>query len=257
MSPSLKTPKKKRSVIRFLWRALCAVGVLTLAGVIWLAAGGPVYIDRWLDVTQPPVRAEAIVVLGGGTNGDNLPLPQGWERISAAARLYADGFAPVVIFSGGGTSSVSESEVYANAAAWLGIPREAMVFEPKAQSTADHGRALLGLMLPRGNAIGTDTPLLVATSAFHSRRALLSFSRAGFTHVRVVSRYVLNPAARVVNRAPASAAPLPSGSPLALTNTVTGYQPSGKRYDDVLFRLAYRAFDFFIGLREVGAVLLS
>jgi uncharacterized SAM-binding protein YcdF (DUF218 family) len=247
-------------VIRFLWRAMCAAGVLTLAGVLWLAAGGPVYIDRWLDVTQSPRRAEASVVVGGGTNGDNLPLPQGWERLSAAARLYADGFAPVVIFSGGGTSRVSESEIYANAAAWLGIPREAMVFEAKAQSPADHGRAILGLALPGGPAIGPDTPLLVVTSAFHSRRALLSFSRAGFTHVRVVSRYEANPAARAANRAPAAGtapAPLPAGSPLALTSSVTGYQPSGKRYDDVLFRLAYRAFDFFIGLREVGAVLLS
>ena len=261
---------KKRRVARFLWRALSAAGVLTLAGVLWLAAGGPVGIDRWLDVTETPVRSEAIVVLGGGTTGDNLPLPQGWERLSAAARLYADGFAPVVIFSGGGTARVSESEIYANAAAWLGIPRESMVFEPKAQSTADHGRALRGLVLPKGNAIGPDTPLLVVTSAFHSRRALLSFSRAGFTHVRVVSRYAPNPAARAVNSAPApapapvtasapapAAAPPPAGSPVTLTNTVAGYQPSGKRYDDVLFRLAYRAFDFFIGLREVGAVLLS
>jgi hypothetical protein len=30
----------------------------------------------------------------------------------------------------------------------------------------------------------------------------------------------------------------------ALTNTVIGYEPSGKQYGDVLFRLAYRAFDF-------------
>ena len=247
-----------RSVIRFLWRTLCVAGVLTFAGVLWLAGGGPVFIDRWLDVTESPLRAEAIVVLGGGTNGDNLPLPQGWERLSAAARLFADGFAPVVIFSGGGTSSVSESEIYANAAAWLGIPRDAMVFEAKAHSTADHGRAVRGLVLPNGTVIAPDTPLLVVTSTFHSRRALLSFSRAGFTHVRVVSRYASDPTARAVNRAPSAAPiPLPAGSPLALTNTVTGYQPSGKVYGDVLFRLAYRAFDFLIALREVGAVLLS
>ena len=247
---------KPRKVLRFLWRALSVAGVLTLAGVLWLAAGGPVFIDRWLDVTQPPTKAEAIVVLGGGTNGDNLPLPQGWERISVAARLFSDGFAPVVVFSGGGTSRVSESEIYANAAAWLGIPREAMVFEPKAQSTADHGRAIRGLELPKGITIGPDTPLLVVTSAFHSRRALLSFSRAGFTHVRVVSSYVSTPAARAKNSAPAPAK-LPPGSPVALTNTVATHQPSGKRYDDVLFRMAYRTFDFFIWLREVGAVLLS
>jgi uncharacterized SAM-binding protein YcdF (DUF218 family) len=245
-----------RKTVRWIWRLVSVAGVLTLAFVIWLAAGGPVFIDDWLDVTQAPAKAEAIVVLGGGTNGDNLPLPQGWERISVASRLFSDGFAPVVIFSGGGTARVSESEIYANAAAWLGIPREAMVFEPNAQSTADHGRVIRGLVLPNGRTIGPDTPLLVVTSAFHSRRALLSFSKAGFSHVRVVSYYTSSPAARAANRAAAPARP-PAGSPAALTNTVATHQPSGKQYNDVLFRLAYRAFDFFINLREVGAVLLS
>jgi uncharacterized SAM-binding protein YcdF (DUF218 family) len=112
------------------------------------------------------------------------------------------------------------------------------------------------MALPDGTAITVDTPLLVVTSAFHSRRALLAFARAGFRQVRVVSHYALNPAARAANPAPMTA-PAPAGSPVTLTNTVSGYQPSGKRYDDVLFRLAYRAFDFFIALREVGAVLLS
>jgi uncharacterized SAM-binding protein YcdF (DUF218 family) len=259
-----------RRVGRLVWRLASAAGLLTLAGVLWLAAGGPVGIDTWLDVTERPVRAEAIVVLGGGTTGDNLPLPQGWERLSAAAALFADGFAPVVIFSGGGTARISESEIYANAAAWLGIPRPAMILEPKAQSTADHGHALRGMALPGGTTVGPDTPLLVVTSTFHSRRALLAFARAGFTRVRVVSRYTSTPSARAANAVPPgltpssrsiSAAPAPPapppGSPAALTNTVAEHKPSGKRYDDVLFRLAYRAFDFFIGLREVGAVLLS
>jgi len=241
---------------RGVWRLVSALGILTLAGVLWLASGAPIGIDRWLDVTEPPMRAEAIVVLGGGTTGDNLPLPQGWERLSTAAHLFADGFAPVVILSGGGTSRVSESEVYANAASWLGIPRSAMIFEATSQSTSDHGHAVRGMVLPTGQTITPDTPLLVVTSAFHSRRALLAFFRAGFTQVRVVSRYTPRPPAVGGGAAPA-APPAPSGSPAALTNTVAGYQPSGKRYDDVLFRLAYRAFDFFIGLREVGAVLLS
>lgn len=206
-------------------------GVITLAGLLWLAAGAPVGIDRWLDVTGPPMRAEAIVVLGGGSTGDNLPLPQGWERLSTAAGLFTEGFAPIVIISGGGTERVSESEVYANAGAWLGIPRSAIVFESMAQSTSDHGYALSGLTLPNGTIITTDTPLLVVRSAFHSRRALMAFTRAGFTHVRVVSHYTAK-------------APAPPGTPGALTNTVIGYEPSGKQYGDVLFRLAYRAFDF-------------
>lgn len=243
-------------VVQVVRRTACVAGLLTLAGLFWLAGGGPTGIDRWLDVTQPPIDAAAIVVLGGGTNGDNLPLPQGWERLTTASRLFSDGFAPIVIFSGGGTSRVSESEIYANAAAWLGIPRSAMVFEPKAQSTADHGFALRGLALPDGTVITTDMPLLVVTSAFHSRRALMAFHRAGFTRVRVVSRHTADPEARVRANAPVGPPP-PPDSPAALTNTVAGHQPSGKVYGDVLFRLAYRAFDFFIGLREVGAVMLS
>jgi len=242
-------------MLRLIWRLIVVAGVLMLAGVAWLASGAPVGVDAWLDVTQTPAPAEAIVVLGGGTTGDNLPLPQGWERLTAAARLYADGFAPVVIVSGGGTSGVSEAEIYANAAVWLGIPRAAMVFEAKAHSTSDHGHVLRGFELPNGRTIGPDTPLLVVTSTFHSRRALLAFSRAGFTRVRVVSRYTSTPSTRAVVPGHVAAAPK-AGSPAALTNTVDGYQPSGKRYDDVLFRLAYRAFDFCIGLREVGAILV-
>ena len=233
-----------KTIVVAVWRVMSAAGILTLAGLLWLAGGGPIGIDRWLDVTEPAVPAEAIVVLGGGTTSDNLPLPQGWERITTAARLYTDGLAPVVIFSGGGTARVSESEIYANAAVWLGIPRSAIVFEPTAQSTSDHGHALRGFVLPDGTAIGPDTPLLVVTSTFHSRRALMAFARAGFRHVRIVSHHTPR-------------APAPAGTPAALTNSVVGYQPSAKRYDDVLFRLAYRVFDLFIGLREVGAVMLS
>ncbi len=156
-----------RTIALAVRRLVATMSVLALTGLLWLATGAPIGIDRWLDVTEPPTQAQAIVVLGGGTTGDNLPLPQRRERIATAAQLFRDGFAPSVIFSGGGPERVSESEVYTNAAAWLGIPRS------------------------------------------------------------------------------------------ALTNTVPSYQPSGKQYGDVLFRLAYRTFDFFIGLREVGAVVLS
>jgi uncharacterized SAM-binding protein YcdF (DUF218 family) len=231
-------------MLKFLRQFVLTLSVCTLLAVVWFAAGGPTGVDRWLDVTEPPLPAAAIVVLGGGTNGANLPLPQGWDRLSTAAHLFRDGFAPVVIFSGGGTSRVSEAEIYANAGAWLGIPRAAMQFESKAQSTADHGHALREVVLPGGTRIQTDTPLLVVTSTFHSRRALMAFHQAGFSCVRIVSSY--------------SARKPPSvGTPAALKSTVPTHAPSGKQYNDILFRMAYRSFDLFIGLREVGAILVG
>ncbi|MBK9241832.1 MAG: YdcF family protein [Acidobacteria bacterium] len=248
-----------KPTLRILWRFVRAFGVLTLVLMLWLAAGWPVGIDRWLDVTEPPEPAAAIVVLGGGTGAGSLPLQQGWERINTAHRLYAAGFAPVVIFSGSGTQNVSQSEIYANAAAWMGIPRSVMVLEATAGGTQDHGHALRGMVLPTGAVIAADTPLLVVTSTFHSRRALMAFSRAGFTRVRVVSQFTASPPdASEEPSAPAVGEP-PEGTvrPDTLTNSVADYQPSDKRYGDLLFRLAHRTFDFFINLREMGAILLS
>ncbi len=229
--------------MRWIRRTFLTVSVVTFLGVVWLVLGGPIFVDRWLDVTQPPQRADAIVVLAGGTTG-NLPLPQGWERLTTAANLFVDEMAPVVIFSGGGTSKVAEAEIYANAGAWLGIPRTAMVFESKAQTTGDHGVALLAVTLPGGQPITTSTPLLVVTSTFHSRRALMAFDKAGFTNVRMVSTYTPQ-------------APARAGTPGALTSSIPTHRPSGKRYDDFLFRAAYRSFDLFIGLREVGAIFIE
>jgi uncharacterized SAM-binding protein YcdF (DUF218 family) len=231
-------------VLRVLRRAVIAAGLLTLAGLLWIAAGWSTGIDRWLDVTQPPVPSEAIVVLGGGTGMGNLPLTQGWERITTAVRLFRDGLAPVVIFTGSGSTRASQSEVYANAAQWMGLPRSAMMLEATAEGTADHGFALLTLTLPDGRPITTETRLLVVTSPFHSRRALMAFSRAGFRNVRIAGDHTPD-------------TPAEEGTPEGLVNTVEGYEPSTKTYDDVLLRLAYGSFDFFVHLREAGAILVS
>jgi uncharacterized SAM-binding protein YcdF (DUF218 family) len=238
-----------RRLAKWLWRLVLAMCVVTASGVVWVAGGGRLFVDQWLDVTESPAPAAAIIVLAGGTNGRNVPLAQGWDRLVTANELFADRWAPTVVLSGGGTTQVAESEIYANAAAWLGIPREAMILESKAQGTRDHGAALLGTRLPGGSVIDAETPLLVVTSAFHSRRALLSFHRAGFDRVRVVANYT-------ARRGPDSVA-APTGAPSALTSSVPDHQPSGKRYDDPLFRLAYRSYDLFMGLREASAIVVE
>lgn len=238
-----------RRLWRWCVRVFVAGCVLVTLAVAWLALGGPTGVDRWLDVSEPPVPASAIVVLAGGTNGRNLPLAQGWDRLVTATELFADRYAPAVIISGGGSSALTEAEIYANAARWLGVAREAVVLETRAHGTKDHGSVLMGLTLPDGTRLSADTPLLVVTSAFHARRALLSFHRAGFLRVRIVASYTA--------RRDTASVPPSAGSPAALTATVRDHRPSGKRYDDPLFRLAYRSFDFFIGLREVAAIMLE
>ncbi len=203
-----------------------------------MAAGLPILIDRWLVKTERPVQADYIVCLSGGVTGDNLPSEAGWRRIYTACQLYLDGYGKKIVFAGGGASDVSEAEVYAEAAMWLGCAEQSFAFEPGAGSTADHPLSLLG-----SNELGIskESALNIVTSPLHSRRTALCFKKAGFQNFRVVANYVSR------KQDPALVRQL-------RTSRFEFYQPSGKTYDDVLMRLRTRSGYFFEALREAAAI---
>ncbi len=227
-----------RKAWRLLRWYLVVAGILAHALVFWLGFGGPVFLDRWLVVSERPVEAGAIVCLAGGLSGNNLPTESGMQRIYTAVQLYLDGYAPRVIFSGGGSGGISQSEVYAEVAGWLGLPREAAVVDPFPGSTAEHPWNVLKIKEP---PIRRDTVLLVATSPLHSRRAALCFRKAGFSRFRMVTHYTARRKGKAADR-------------LAKTSRVKEYVPSGKRYGDFLFRLRVRSGYFLEALRETAAI---
>jgi len=51
-----------------------------------------------------------------------MPTEDGWQRIYTSVQVYLDGYAPKIVFSGGGTEKLTEAEVYAKAASWIGGP---------------------------------------------------------------------------------------------------------------------------------------
>ena len=60
-------------VRRFGTRVLATAGAVALIVILWLLLGWPLGVDRWLDVTEKPEQADAIVCIGGGTySGDVL-----------------------------------------------------------------------------------------------------------------------------------------------------------------------------------------
>ncbi len=206
--------------------------------VIWIAAGGPIFIDRWLDVTGPPAPAAYVICPTAGLSGANLPTEAGWSCIYTAVQLYLDGFGNRIIFTGGGTGKVTEAEVYAEAAGWLGCPRDAVEFEPGAASTAEHPRYLL-----KSAAVSIDrtTRLNIVGSRIHSRRLALCFKKAGFVNFRLVSGYVSKRAEPGLVRE-------------LLVSRFTSYRPSGKTYDDILNRLRWQSGRLFESLREIVAI---
>lgn len=239
MRPLSPSTRGRSGVLRrFVVLPLTVVGTLALLVVVWLVLDWPILIDRYLVVNEQPAPARAIVCIGGGIGGHQLPLDAGWQRIYTAVQLYADGFAPVVVFSGGGGSRLSEAEVYAEAANWLGLPREAVALDPYTGSTAEHPRNLLKV---EKLGITRDTPLLVVTSPIHARRTELCFRKTGFTNFRLVTSWVAMKAGpEVVREGRASAVP--------------AYRPNNKRYDHPLNRLRWGLDTVFMALNEWAAI---
>ena len=105
-----------------------------------------------LTVDTGPVRAQALVVLGGGDNS---------ERARYAAQLYKEGEAPWVICSGQGDCDANRDVLEKN-----GVPATAISEEPRSRTTSENARFSLPLLRQRGA-----TNIIIVTSWYHSRRA--------------------------------------------------------------------------------------
>ncbi len=217
---------------------LLAAGIVATVFIVWMAAGWPIVFDRWLVKSEQPMKADYVVCIASGLNGNNLPTDAGWNRIYTAVQIYLDGYGKKIIFSGGGSSGVSEAEVYAEAAIWLGCPEHSVAFEPGAGSTADHPESLL-----KSEELGVsrESLLNIVTSPIHSRRVALCFKKAGFRNFQVVGDYISR------RQDPAVVRQL-------RRSRFESFQPSGKTYDDVLIRLRWRTGYFFEALREAAAI---
>jgi len=142
-------------------------------------------VGRFLIVADRLDRADVIIVLSGG---------RGDERVRQAAELYHQGYAPLVLLSGGEEmAGISVPEMLRRQALALGIPAEALLSEPDSTSTAEQARFLRPLLEPRGVKRA-----IIVTSSYHSRRTRYLF-RKGFQgsgidlRVYPVQRDVFNP----------------------------------------------------------------
>lgn len=228
--------KVARILTRLVHWSLLATGVLTIVLGLWLASGRRTPLERLVQESSAPQPAAAIICVTAGLSGHRLPTEEGWHRVYTAVQLLGDGFAPVIVFSGGGAGVLSEAEVYAEAARWLGAPADALVLDPVPGSTAEHPRNLLGL---EGVRITRDTPLLLVTSPLHSKRTSMVFRKAGFTKLRTVTSYE---------------ASSPAIARSARTSAVPSFAPNGKSYGDPLNQLRWGFNDFIVALRELSAL---
>ena len=225
-----------RMLARWVKHGFVVVGIAAVFLSTWLMTGRSIGLERLVTESDSPRPATAIICVTGGIASHGLPTPEGWDRIYAAVQLLADGLAPTIIFSGGGAENVSEAEVYAEAARWLGSPAEALVLDPVPGSTAEHPANLLRLA---GTEIRYDTSLLVVTSRLHSKRTAMSFRKAGFTNFRLITSYEARQTPLARSR---------------LRSEIPTFKPNEKNYGDPLNRLRWGFNDTIVALGEMLAI---
>lgn len=149
-----------------------ARGVAGLAATLVVTLA--VAVDRFGQVDSAR-RAQAVVVLGARVEPDGRPSTTLQLRVEHAARLWREGVAPVLLFSGGvGEAGVAEAEVAARAAQALGVPAGACVVEAASHDTAQNARFSARILRAHGW-----TDVVVTSDPYHLLRARQLFRREG------------------------------------------------------------------------------
>ena len=135
------------------------VAVAGSCSLLLLALAALVFPRQVLTVDSGPVRADVLLVLGGG----------GLERPLRAAELFKAGAAPWVICTGIGDA--------VDHYAWLtnhGVPATAIQLETRSKTTWENARFTIALLHARHLKSA-----IIVTTWYHSRRALACFKNCG------------------------------------------------------------------------------
>lgn len=155
-------------------RLLVAIGivmglVVTLALVGWFGLG------FYLSPQSKLTKSDVIVAISGG---DTV------ARTAEAVRLYNDGWAPRIIFSGAALdpTSPSNAQIMAKAAEAQGVPSSAIQLEESAANTQENSADVAIIIKNNGYH-----QLILVTSPYHQRRASILFERAVAKDVTVLN----------------------------------------------------------------------
>jgi uncharacterized SAM-binding protein YcdF (DUF218 family) len=167
----------RRSALRALFWYL--LGVVSLPAAVWIinhtTLADPAV--RPLLTSDSPDRADAIVVLGAGVSDECTLNDYSLRRTLLGTRLYKDGRAPLVLFTGGARTGTrcAVASVMADVAREAGVPASAVMLETAAHDTHQNAEYSAPIL----NRLGVRSILLV-TDRLHMTRSELCFATFGF-----------------------------------------------------------------------------
>lgn len=139
------------------------------------------------DIVYPgKLSADAIVLLGGGIHseardltGTGSPSSGMMSRLVTAVRVQRMTGLPMIISGGAAYSGTrTEAPVVARIAADLGVPSEKIIIEEKSRDTFENARYTAAICKQQ-----RIRKIILVTSAFHMKRSLLLFRKAGLDAV--------------------------------------------------------------------------
>ena len=135
-----------------------------------------------LPVKEKLLKAEAIVVLGGGVRDLSwigLPAsvpPEGEARLVKGVLIYRSLHVPLVLMGGNGDpvrSKIGDADAMEQLARELGVRAKDIVVENKSRNTLEGARIL--------NRLVKAKRIILVTSAYHMKRAAAMFKNRGST----------------------------------------------------------------------------
>lgn len=149
--------------------------VITLLFITVVAVAAFFSLGFYLSPQGTLAKADTIVAISGGDTT---------ARTAEAVKLYNDGWATHIIFSGAALdpSSPSNAETMARSAEKLGVPSSAIELDEAASNTRQNAAGVATIM-------GREkfTSMILVTSPYHQRRADITFRRAVGTSVTIVN----------------------------------------------------------------------
>lgn len=132
-----------------------------------------VFVSFYLPLQDSLEKADAIIAVSGGDT-------QG--RTMHAIRLYQEGWAPQLIFSGAAKDpeSASNAKVMMSMAVSQGVPPEAILIDEQSRDTKENAEETRALVDDKKRVI-------LVTSDYHQRRAFREFQRVLGKEVTIIN----------------------------------------------------------------------
>jgi uncharacterized SAM-binding protein YcdF (DUF218 family) len=134
---------------------LLRMGLVLFMLLVLLAAAALLYPHQFLCVESGRMRADVIVVLGGGSH----------DRPERAAELFKERIAPRILVSG-----LGDGPIYRRSLIQAGVPSQAILMEDQSRTTRENAILAVNLLRHQGAQ-----HVIIVTSWYHSRRALACF----------------------------------------------------------------------------------